>query len=285
MKILIEMKTQVFVAFIGILALISACANVEKEKDISKNKKTLLAVVAHADDELFISPILAKYAEEGHQVYLMVVTKGEKGVKSHAHIPAGDSLAKVRAQEVLCTAQTLGINPPILLEYPDGELNSWDNIFSLDDKIDSVFQLLKPDVIVTWGAEGGYGHPDHRMVSNIVTEVFQKGKLKHSNLLYYGLTQSVLDSLVNLKTVEGVWFKENMHPTTNEFLTYRIPYRNEHLNAGKEAFECNKSQFIHPVMDEIYMIVAETDSVMYLRPWFGSNSIKTDLFDSPYESD
>src|SRR5262249_10966635 len=51
---------------------------------------TLVAVVAHPDDETIVSPALARYAREGARVVVVVATDGRKGVAAHAHIPAGD---------------------------------------------------------------------------------------------------------------------------------------------------------------------------------------------------
>ena len=80
-------------------------------------KKTIMAVFAHPDDEAVtnVSALLARYAREGHIVYLVIATKGELGTNKHAAIPAGDSLAKVRAGEAACACTSLGIKPPILL--------------------------------------------------------------------------------------------------------------------------------------------------------------------------
>src|SRR5436190_10540806 len=61
--------------------------------------KTLVAVVAHPDDETLTSPVLARYAREGARVYVVIATDGRRGVAPHAGIPAGDSLATVRAGE------------------------------------------------------------------------------------------------------------------------------------------------------------------------------------------
>jgi LmbE family N-acetylglucosaminyl deacetylase len=36
-------------------------------------------------------------------------------------------------------------------------------------------QRLRPDVLITWGPDGGYGHPDHRIVSSIVTQLARAG--------------------------------------------------------------------------------------------------------------
>ncbi len=242
--------------------------------------KTIMAIFAHADDEVSISPILSKYAKEGVSIYLVIVTDGSKGVTPHANIPAGDSLAKVRSEEALCVTKTLGINPPILLNYIDGDLALWDNIFSLDDKIDSLFTKYQPDVVLTWGPGGGYGHPDHRIVSNIVTEVFQrKESVNLQQLLYYGSPKGSLDLAPKLNTAQANWFKENFKTTQKKFLTYRIPYDEEDFKAGREALGCCKSQFTPEIMDEIFVLLGQTEGLLYLRPWNGSNVIKNDLFE------
>ncbi|MEP2278471.1 PIG-L family deacetylase, partial [Maribacter sp.] len=84
--------------------------------------KTLMAIFAHPDDEIVISPILSKYQKQGVNVRLVIVTDGSNGVTPHANIPAGELLAKTRAEEALCVTATLNIDPPIFLEYTDGDL-------------------------------------------------------------------------------------------------------------------------------------------------------------------
>jgi len=201
-------------------------------------------------------------------------------VTQHANIPAGDSLAKVRSEEALCVTKTLGINPPILLNFMDGDLALWDNIFSLDDKIDSLFTKYQPDVVITWGPDGGYGHADHRIVSNIVTEVFQReasGTLQQ--LLYVGFLKESLDSAPKLNTAQVNWFKGNLKTTQKKFLTYRIPFEEEDLKLGREALGCCKSQFTPEVMDEIFVLIAQNEGLLYFRPWNGSEVVKEDVFE------
>ena len=41
--------------------------------------RTLVAVWAHADDEGPVAPILARYAREGVQVYMIIATDGAQG--------------------------------------------------------------------------------------------------------------------------------------------------------------------------------------------------------------
>ncbi|RPD98237.1 PIG-L family deacetylase [Aureibaculum marinum] len=277
------MKKLVLIVGIGLLLFscnIKSKSVKEEPKPITYTDKTIMAVFAHSDDESPISPVLSKYAKLGVNIYLVIVTDGSKGVAPHANIPEGDSLANVRAQEVLCTTKTLGINAPILLNYPDGELSKKENLFSLDDKIDSLFTTYRPDVVLTYGPGGSYGHPDHRAVSNIVTEVFQKNS-NHTlkQLLYAGVLQEDLDAAPKLKTNMASWFKDNMKTTDRKYLTYRISYDADDLIVGRAALGCCKSQYTSEVMDEMFNLIGQREHVLYFRPWNGSDGIKTDIFE------
>jgi len=246
----------------------------------SNSDKTIMAVFAHADDEMTVLPILSKYAKEGVNIYLVIVTDGSKGVKAHAKIPAGDSLAKVRSEEALCATTTLGINPPILLNYVDGDLALGDNVYTLDDKMDSLFNKYQPDVILTWGPEGGYGSSDHRIVSNIVTEVFQsEGSRTIQQLFYVGFLKESLDLAPKLNTGPVNWLKENLKTTQKKFLTYRIPVEEEDFKVAREALGCYKSQLFPEYIDEIFLLLGQTEGLFYLRPWFGSEVVKDDIFE------
>lgn len=44
------------------------------------NEKAMMAVFAHSDDELIVSPILSKYAKSGVNIYLVIATDGSKGL-------------------------------------------------------------------------------------------------------------------------------------------------------------------------------------------------------------
>src|ERR1019366_5987380 len=79
----------------------------------------LLAVFAHPDDETIVGPLVSKDAHEGHRVHLLTLTAGEKGIREHARIPAGDMLRTVRARELACAVSELGLTGYTLLDFPD----------------------------------------------------------------------------------------------------------------------------------------------------------------------
>jgi len=162
----------------------------------SQNRpRTIVALLAHADDETAAGPALARYAREGVQVHLIIVTDGSGGSGTQAYLqrpdsgPVGDALVKARVDEARCAATTLGARDPILLGFPDGKLGDYLGDRSLmtrvTDRIAKEIERLQPDVVVTWGPDGGTGHPDHRIVSNIATQLLRFGAPGMPERLFY----------------------------------------------------------------------------------------------------
>jgi len=245
--------------------------------DAQQGSRVILAVFAHPDDETTVSPVLARYAREGAKVYLAIATKGEKGTNEHAGIPAGEPLARVRREEIACACKQLGIETPILFELNDGELGAitnplGQNIQAVADNVEKLIAKVNPQVVITWGPEGGYGHPDHRLVSDAVTQVVQSvgGTVK---LLYPGLTAE------QLKTVNSIWTAGiHWHTTDASFLTVRVPFTQKDQGAYHLGLECHKSQFTADQMQKMEKAFdAARDGVVAFRPWFGNWKVN-DLF-------
>src|SRR5512146_1346015 len=97
------MNRHTFARYTGIAgAALSLAAALTARAAAQQPPKTILAVFAHPDDERIVGPLLAGYARSGVRTLLVIATDGRKGVTPHAHIPAGDSLARVRAGEARC---------------------------------------------------------------------------------------------------------------------------------------------------------------------------------------
>ena len=83
----------------------------------------LMVVLAHPDDEAFgVGGTLARYAAEGCDVHLVCATRGEAGGIAEPDMATKANLPTVREQELRCACETLGIQPPHLLDYVDGQL-------------------------------------------------------------------------------------------------------------------------------------------------------------------
>jgi len=241
--------------------------------------RTLLAVFAHPDDEGLVGPLLAAYARRGVRVRLAIVTDGAQGARPHAGIAAGPALAAARAEEARCACRALGIDAPLLLGFGDGELGraarpSWAPLADVERAIAKVFEEVRPDAVVTFGPEGGYGHPDHRLVGAVVTQLVQKAADGAPAALFYpGLPGDHLP-----RPAEG---QLPWSATDPRFLTVRVPFEAADSAAARAALACHKTQF---TPDELVPLARMMEQVLgvrvWLRPWFG-DARGDDLFAPP----
>jgi LmbE family N-acetylglucosaminyl deacetylase len=130
----------------------------------------LLAVLAHPDDEsLGFGGTLAKYAAEGVATYLVTATRGERGrfgALGRGCDPV--EVGRVREAELRAAASVIGIREVTVLSYPDGALDQVQAGIAIGMIVGHI-RRIRPDVVVTFGPEGGYGHPDHIAISQFAT--------------------------------------------------------------------------------------------------------------------
>jgi LmbE family N-acetylglucosaminyl deacetylase len=136
--------------------------------------RRLMAVLAHPDDEsLGAGGTLAKYASEGVEVYLLTATRGDAG-RYHGlrpgdpQHPGPSALANIREAELRGAASVLGVREVFLLDYRDQHLDAA-NPREAVAAIVGYVRHVRPDVVVTFGPDGSYGHPDHVAISQLTT--------------------------------------------------------------------------------------------------------------------
>lgn len=121
----------------------------------------LMAVVAHPDDEAFgMGGTLARYAAKGCAVYVVTATRGEAGQIAVAEAATPANLPLVRERELRCACRAYGVHPPIFLDYVDGQLPMVHQGQAVG-KLVRVIRELRPQVVITFGPDGIYGHYDH----------------------------------------------------------------------------------------------------------------------------
>src|SRR5256885_13576265 len=154
----------------------------------SQASRPIVAVFAHPDDERVIGPLLARLAREGRETHLVIATDGSKGIRDFFHVPAGPELAAVRTKEATCAANRLGVRQLHILGLPDGGLASFEVLGKLRSGLAAIIDSLKPAAIITFGPEGGTGHPDHRLVGDVTTQIIESdARYSNIDLLYASL--------------------------------------------------------------------------------------------------
>jgi LmbE family N-acetylglucosaminyl deacetylase len=230
----------------------------------AQGSRPILAVFAHPDDERVIGPLLSRLAREGRETHLVIATDGSQGVRDFAHIPAGAELAAVRTKEATCAANRLGVRQLHILGLPDGGLASFEVLGKLRSGLAAIIDSLKPAAIITFGPEGGTGHPDHRLVGDVVTQIIESdARYANVDVLYASLpTERLRTAPPAEPTVNGM---------AETLLTVRVPFEERDLVAGREEFACHRSQYAPAEMDAVNAYLAHAwNGQVWMRPWNGT---------------
>ncbi len=148
--------------------------------------KKILIVYPHPDDETLASGGITKnFSTQGNDVTLIVLTRGEKG-NDDAHLDT--TLKKTREEELHNATNHLGVTNEILEDFGDGELITKKK--ELASYLEKKILEIQPDCILTYDLAGLYGHEDHIITSEILTDLVKK----HSGitLIYASLPKRAL---------------------------------------------------------------------------------------------
>lgn len=138
----------------------------------------VVAVHAHPDDEvLFSGGMLFDLARRGAHVTLLTATLGEEGEiigEPYQGLCEAGLLGGLRLKELEASAAELGINHEMLggagFFHDSGmaDMDSHQDPRALVNRVDEAADVLRerleeldPHIILTYGPDGGYGHPDH----------------------------------------------------------------------------------------------------------------------------
>ncbi|MGH3745726.1 MAG: PIG-L family deacetylase [Mycobacteriales bacterium] len=128
---------------------------------------TVIALHAHPDDEVLLTGgTLATLAAAGHRVQVVFATDGGAGLAAETE----RGLGRTRATEARAASAALGLRCPLWLGYADSGEDAVrpENAFADADPDEAATRLAeilagqRADMLLTYDANGGYGHPDHR---------------------------------------------------------------------------------------------------------------------------
>ena len=144
----------------------------------------LLACFAHPDDEAFpVGGALASHTRRGVDVRLITTTLGEEGEIRQEGSATRDSLGQIREVELSCAVQALRLSSNDVWGYRDSGMQGWDSNNHpkafINAGADEVVERLvleirrfRPQVLLSFGPDGLYGHPDHIAISDHTTTAF-----------------------------------------------------------------------------------------------------------------
>jgi LmbE family N-acetylglucosaminyl deacetylase len=154
--------------------------------------KRVLVIFPHPDDEAQTTTgTISRLVKSGVEVSWIVLTKGERGTDD-AHID--DKLKAIRVKEAQKVAKLIGVNSLSFYDYPDNDVTRFRN--NLVEDIRKAIAASQPDLVITYDESGGYGHPDHIVVSSAITTLLQSDFPKIH--LWYTSTPKKLFTQLNL---------------------------------------------------------------------------------------
>jgi len=277
--------------------------------------KTILAVLAHPDDESFgLGGTLALYSQKGHDTYYVCATRGEAGSVDDEHLKGFKDTAEMRTDELMRAAKELGLKDVFFLGYrdsgmpgmdanqhPDAQINA--PIEEVAGRVVKFIRDLKPDVVLTFDPIGGYKHPDHIHIHKATVLAFENADnasfhpeagapFKPQALYFHVFPKGLLKAAVRLMPLFGkdpTKFGRNGDINIKELADFSFPIHvrlnvRSAVDAKRRASECHASQggmqMRRGLMGFITRIFGEREDYMRAYPPV-QNEFKrgSDLFD------
>jgi N-acetyl-1-D-myo-inositol-2-amino-2-deoxy-alpha-D-glucopyranoside deacetylase len=242
--------------------------------------RRLLLVHAHPDDETIgTGATMAKYAAENVLVTLVTCTLGEEGevlVPEIAHLASDrdDGLGPHRAGELAAAMEALRISDSRYLggmgRWRDSGMmgtpaNERPDCFWQADFDEAVRELVavmrevRPQVVITYDENGGYGHPDHIQAHRVTVAAFEASgdpayapqlgeRWQPSKLYWTAVSKSMLQAGIDLLKQSGetnffgVDSADDLpFGVSDEVITTEVD-ASDHLDAKVAAMRAHKSQ-------------------------------------------
>jgi len=138
----------------------------------------ILYIFPHPDDESFgPAHAMSKQRRDGHEVYLLTLTKGGATKQRHKYGYSIEEMGEVRYKEMLDVEKVLNLSGMNVHDLPDSGLKEMDPR-DIEKVVSDEIERLKPDVVVTYAVHGISGFHDHLIIHGIVKRVFVEMKEK-----------------------------------------------------------------------------------------------------------
>ena len=222
--------------------------------------KTILGLWAHPDDEVFVSGgFMADAVRQGDRVVCIHMTRGEAGL-SFREPTTPDVLGRVRQQELGASLGKLGVTEQRFFDYPDGGLTLVPRVEAVA-RIHDALAEIRPDVILTFGADGFTGHPDHKALSSWVTSAVRMWNRPRARLYQAVVSRNWNDCFVpRLNEFDFFWPD---HPVTfgdvdvtmrldDEVLKLKVAALREHASQMQPLFDSYGDEFMYAMMTTEY---------------------------------
>lgn len=223
-------------------------------------------VHAHPDDEsITTGGTIARYSAEGAQVTVVTCTLGEEGEIIPPDLAqlgswAGDQLGGYRASELAAAGSALGWTSHRYLggiaawrdsgmagtpaaEHPRAFVRG--TVRRQSEQLLELLNELRPQVVVTYDANGGYGHPDHIRAHEITMAAAERAESVSRVFHIVNSAAATARGLARLRARDDVPFRVpaagELPTTADELITTRVDI-SAHRDAKLAALRAHETQ-------------------------------------------
>jgi LmbE family N-acetylglucosaminyl deacetylase len=275
---------------------------------------SLMCVHAHPDDESSSTGgTLAKYASENVLTSLITATKGEEGEirDPHLNMAPWQSLGIIRSQKELKLATAvLKVGFVNFLGYRDSGMvgtasNNHASAFcnaSIEEACRRLVlnvRKLRPQVLITYNENGGYGHPDHIMCNRVTQAAFElaadpdfawdDGEEPWQPKKLYYIAHSRESAIKAREAMEARGLSD-LVPMRRNFENYGLPDAeittridiSAYVDLKRHALQCHRSQTLggrwDKMPDDILHTYYAEETFQRVRSLVDAPDRETDLF-------
>jgi N-acetyl-1-D-myo-inositol-2-amino-2-deoxy-alpha-D-glucopyranoside deacetylase len=279
--------------------------------------RRLLLVHAHPDDEtLWTGGTIARYAGAGVHVAVVTCTLGEEGEvipDELRGLAAGsaDQLGGYRVGELRAACTALGVADQRFLggigrwrdsgmagtaanEHPRAFVNG-----SFDEQVDALAQIVaevRPQVVVTYDPNGGYGHPDHIRAHQVTMAAVERFRGEFDAVYWTAVAHSaVRNGLATLARIDGLPFPlpddDELPSVPDDVVTTIVDIRAA-LPAKMAAMRAHATQVLlwegasdgqraYTLFDGLAQPLFTEERFTLVDGRLAADQVRTDLFDGP----
>jgi LmbE family N-acetylglucosaminyl deacetylase len=205
-----------------------------------------MVVTPHPDDaEYGVAGTVARWISDGREVVYVVCTNGDKG-SSDANIKP-EELVRIREEEQMAAARSLGVREVIFLRHPDQGL---EDTPEFRKELVRLIRLYKPETMVTADPYRRYvWHRDHRITGQVTLDAifpYARDHLSYPDLMKEGLHPHMVREIL-------LWASEDANYRSDITKTF-------HLKLA--ALRCHQSQVGHIPPQELEKRLKQRHRVM-----------------------
>jgi N-acetylglucosamine malate deacetylase 2 len=225
----------------------------------------LLTIAAHPDDEVDGGGLMCRLSDLGHTVVILFTTRGEGGGAGNPPLCAHEELGAFRESEARASAAILGAKEARFLPFADpgtlnGKLRHVEVPFEeYTAALQNHIAELRPDILLTHGTDGEYGHAQHLYTHSAVFQALEN--------LRPWRPQVVLTWCADCPGGENLLFANPSDPAN--FIMDAAPY----VERKRAAYQAHRTQYpgmLHVCEDRGVQLMSEREECY--RVWDASEA-------------